>query len=101
MCFHPSPGAVRAALGRTPLGAQSLEHRFRAAHPILSWRLDGDIGYLAVLNEHGITLGAHAKTAAAQVLLQTNGTCELTQPIREHAQFACGTVLTRSCCQNH
>ena len=49
--------AMRAMLGMTALGAQTLEHRFGAADPILPWRLHAEIDHLAVLNEHRIALG--------------------------------------------
>src|SRR5262249_43662677 len=62
--------AMRAMLGMTPLGAQTLEHRFGAAHPILPWRLHGEIDHFPIRNEHRIALGTEAKTATAQILLQ-------------------------------
>src|SRR5262249_12860244 len=86
MWSHSSPAS-------SPVGTEVMTGPKKPRPPLIE-----SIGHLAVLNEHGIALGAHAKTATAQILLQTNGASELAQPIREHADLTRGLALTRPRC---
>src|SRR5215510_10861645 len=69
--------------------------------PIRPWWLNVQVCDLAVYDEHGITLGVHPEPALTEVLVQAKSMRELTEPVREHTDFPCRTVLTSPCCQDH
>ncbi len=63
-----------------------MQHCVPPAHLARTGGFDVDLCDLAILDEHGIALGAHAEAAVAQVLFQAEPMRELSEPSREPSE---------------